>query len=61
MKYIIQFSKLSRLNKQIILLIVDLFNLYFAIYWSYVFRFNTLNPFPFFSNQAGEIGTLSPG
>ncbi len=50
MKYIEKFSELSRLNKQLILFLVDLVNLYSAIYWSYVFRFNTLNPTEFFSN-----------
>ena len=42
LKYIIfRFLSLSRRNKQIILLIVDVFNLYFSIYWAFVLRHDT--------------------
>jgi len=39
---ILRFLNLSRRNKQIILLIVDIFNLYFSIYWAFVLRHDTL-------------------
>ncbi len=38
---ILHFSSLSRRNKQIILLIVDIFNVYFSIYWAFVLRHDT--------------------
>jgi len=38
---ILHFSSLPRRNKQIILLIVDIFNLYFSIYWAFVLRHDT--------------------
>ena len=38
---ILHFLCLSRRNKQIILLIVDIFNLYFSIYWAFVLRHDT--------------------
>ena len=42
LKHIIfRFLSLSRRNKQIILLIVDIFNLYFSIYWAFVLRYDT--------------------
>ena len=42
-KYIIlRFLNLSRRNKQLILLAVDIFNLYLCIYWSFVLRHDTL-------------------
>ena len=39
---ILRFLNLSRRNKQIILLIVDIFNLYLCIYWSFVLRHDIL-------------------
>ena len=43
LKHIIfRFLSLSRRNKQIILLIVDILNLYFSIYWAFVLRHDTL-------------------
>ena len=48
LKFKKKFLKLPRRSKQIILFFVDLLNLYSAIYWAFVFRFNTLTPFHLF-------------